>query len=1077
MAEYVDYYGKYGSDVYKDRVKERVTKCKRVGKVYVPTFDGYHYVLPETWDHYDYEKVHPFSEEKNCMTIETKLAHKRDVNDRYFKWIKDKGHCEKLRGTWQENGLDRVDRQNRLGVCWRKPDDAKCGQQTKETCPSTVGCKWNSDLEDCVRTSLTKETDSVVRLPSEMPIDITTGDIAKFLYDYYVHGKYTTPPITSSLMGQGNRCKSGGGLPLVNSQTFDVTEHVYHRDIVPQYMEKIKKMFPDKAVQEYWEMKLNETCFDAERNGDGTQVKLFLQAIENGEALHLHNQIKIEKDPIPLGKRYPSLPQSIVNVVMKQIASSGSANRGVMAIHSTGSGKTCTATGVMDAFWDTDKQIVFVSSIDAITSNPPFKFHECAADLFPRFYTDAIADADREVHLKNVRDMFEARQVAFLPFAKLANRIAKCEEFKAKMGITKRQRGGYDDDIDVDVFKDPKPKPKRKTKQVVKEESTVQPKRKTKKQVVQEVKSPVKPKRTTKQVIVKVDSFVPPKRKTKQVVKEESPVPPKRKTKQGETINTEQETNNDYVPGTHIKRESNIGKLVMHVSKKYSLDTVKTYATLKALHVTGFEDYVDLDDSVLIIDEVHNLFRPLPNQRLKHQLVEAHLIDPKMHPNLKMTILTATPGDSVQELIKLLNMVRDPTHPPITAPDVENAEELERFKKSILGLISFFDMSHDTTLFPIVTDNAPIIKPMSTKQFERYVEAYKEVKADMKEYDKLAKSFQLAKYWQGARKYSNMLYNFEKGSYLADFSAKLPALLENIEKYPNEKQYIYSAFNEARGSSHGVLEIARQLERLGYTKLTVSEVKRVLAQGVLPTPTKRYILALQKEIGEEGGDNLAQLIRIFNHSENARGQLCQIFLATQGFNEGIDLKAVRHVHFFEPLLTMASDLQTIGRARRRCSHVDLDKETGEWSVQIHRYMSGFPADALVDLDAIEKRVQEQTQTRDEQERKVKHMKSLSNDDYLKEYGMKGVMLMAESRLETLNKDLDQLKKQLAVSKKNKRPTDVLNIDQFIRDNALQRAKQLFVLTRALQECAIDCRVLERFHNLTGSEKIACYSSK
>ena len=67
-----------------------------------------------------------------------------------------------------------------------------------------------------------------------------------------------------------------------------------------------------------------------------------------------------------------------------------------------------------------------------------------------------------------------------------------------------------------------------------------------------------------------------------------------------------------------------------------------------------------------------------------------------------------------------------------------------------------------------------------SKQFERYVEAYKEVKADMKEYDKLAKSFQLAKYWQGARKYSNMLYSFEKGSYLADLAPKRLQTIKNM---------------------------------------------------------------------------------------------------------------------------------------------------------------------------------------------------------------------------------------------------------------------------------------------------------
>jgi len=67
-------------------------------------------------------------------------------------------------------------------------------------------------------------------------------------------------------------------------------------------------------------------------------------------------------------------------------------------------------------------------------------------------------------------------------------------------------------------------------------------------------------------------------------------------------------------------------------------------------------------------------------------------------------------------------------------------------------------------------------------------------------------------------------------------------------------------------------------------------------------------------------------------------------IATQNFNEGLDLKAVRHIHIFEPLVSMAGDLQTIGRARRYCSHQMLDKSKDEWNVRIWRYISVFGED-------------------------------------------------------------------------------------------------------------------------------------
>ena len=137
---------------------------------------------------------------------------------------------------------------------------------------------------------------------------------------------------------------------------------------------------------------------------------------------------------------------------------------------------------------------------------------------------------------------------------------------------------------------------------------------------------------------------------------------------------------------------------------------------------------------------------------------------PHQQRRMKVDILTATPGDSVDDIIKLINIVRDPTHDPITPPNVDIASDIDRFKHEI----SFFDMSNDTTVFPIVYDNGPIKYPMSTKQFEKYVQAYEEVKGEYKDYAKLAKNNQLAKYWQGARKYLNMLFSFEKGLKLTD---------------------------------------------------------------------------------------------------------------------------------------------------------------------------------------------------------------------------------------------------------------------------------------------------------------------
>ena len=56
------------------------------------------------------------------------------------------------------------------------------------------------------------------------------------------------------------------------------------------------------------------------------------------------------------------------------------------------------------------------------------------------------------------------------------------------------------------------------------------------------------------------------------------------------------------------------------------------------------KDRVNLDRFVLIIAEVHNLFRPLAHQKAQHNLFEKELVDVLKHPSLKMVIMANSPS-------------------------------------------------------------------------------------------------------------------------------------------------------------------------------------------------------------------------------------------------------------------------------------------------------------------------------------------------------------------------------------------------------------------------------------------------
>ena len=967
-------------------------------------------------------------------------------------------------------------------------------------------------------------------------------------------------------------------------------------------------------------------------------------------------EIQVEKALAVRG--LPTLPQAFINRVL---ATEKESRRGILAWHSTGSGKTCTATGAMESFWDDDRQIVFASSQEAISSNPPANFHKCAFDLFPRFGRMTMAQ---------VADEFDAKGIQILTFAKLSNRIVKGEAMKKGLGIKKggnvrgrgrwlptfgskqpvppaapppidrvpsrpknwwdeveavtdanantvtnskgRKKAGVVQEVEVPAkgrksrsaspagkknvarkkgavvqeddestkgrksrsaspkgpvakgkksVDQPKARgrsasPKGKGKNVAQskargrsaspkgpvakgKKSVAQPAPKGKKKAVvveEEEDEPVKGrksrsaspkgpvakgKKSVDQPKAKSRSSSPkgkksvaqpaPKGKKKAVVEEDEPVkvrksrsaspkgkgkgkksvaqplprkkavvveeeeepikgpkgknpakksvakpaprkkvavmedgPKGKANRKKKIIQEDQEDLDDEIllPSPTAPKKLSVVEVVC---KRYGIeDRARVRRVLAECKIAAIDDFVDLDKTVLIVDEVHNLFKPPAHQKKQYKLVEKHLVTSSMHPGLKVVILTATPGSTVEDCLVLLNIINPNDKPPIKAPNPQDADSVNAFREALRGLVSFYDMSGDTSRFPVVADPGPLRIPMSVKQFDKYIEAYKDVKEEFKDYDKLAKNIALGKFWQGARRYANMLYTFDKSLQLGEFSAKMPMLLEKLDAAPDQKHYVYSAFYENRGSSQGILEIARQLEAKGYAKMTVGEAAGLVKGGAgalaALAPAKRYILALNSELSSgtasakqaaDASRNMSYLMKVWNDDANAAGALVHCFLASQSFNEGLDMKAVRHIHIFEPLVTMASDLQTIGRARRNCSHAQLPHE--QWTVQIHRYFAELPVsvrghqEVVAALDAL----------------KAKDMTDLGKRE-----------------VAAHNKEIKEMESLL--------DSDVKAIDEVVYAEAKKRMLALFTVYKSMEEAAVDCVALEEFHSTSRS---------
>lgn len=948
-------------------------------------------------------------------------------NNRYYEDITSKKECDYAYGTWDENGLNRKNKVAK-GVCWVDPKDKECSDaidtrllkapyskfkdmsaeiiQNTDTCNAIENCAFKKTSKytyDCIQSSdpkaknkvdVQEEDDGpVMRASKDMP-SVNDPKLEDYLKNWYESDK---SPDTSELLGKGNRC--------VNTI---VEENIKKPDdlILKTYIDFIQLDPRKKEDAELLRSKMpsdnyfkNYKTHWIHYNKDFTKSnvlkdfyhRMIDQQLKGTEPLE--EVIEGPKPKVVKKGFFPSIPQSVVNIIMKRIAETNDNKRGMLAWHSTGSGKTATATGVIDAFWDTDRPIVFASSIDAVASNPDFKFHEYAMNLFPRFQQGIYKGNTREESMALIAQAFKKRNIRFLSFAKLSHRVEHAVDYKKEHKLV----GGFIRD------------------------------------------------------------------------------------------------------GT---REPIGG-----VAGGAGVAKVKTHAD-----ILNSESYVDLTNAILIIDEVHNLFRPLANQKKEHEYLEKFIIDPTRFPNMKVVILTATPGDNIPDVIKLLNAVRDYNKPVIKAPDINSAESMDRFKDQIKGLVSFFDMSNDRTKFPDLIDKQVFIKaPMSEVQYSKYIDAYKTVAASNKNFAKLAKDNKVSKYWEGPRKYANTLFNFEKDMSLKDFSGKMPYLLENIMKFPNEKQYVYSAFYTRAGyGGHGVVAIGKELEKLGYSKLTVKDAKKFNKAGVLPPKGKRYILVISTELGEESGNagnNLAELLKIYNHKDNKNGEIIHVMLASQSYNEGIDLKDLRQIHFFEPLVTMASDKQAIGRGRRYCSHSNLEYD--QWYVQIHRYMSEPPIIVKIDNTEVIAKLKSDIFELENKIEKFSDKSSINEmilelknkeAQYKAIKKVKGSTAGILSEIEALEVDINKKKlaynqdkeyvsgykaelkeKEKALKKLSeipKKPVEnIENIEERIFKESRERMKELLIVYNALKEAAIDCKVLNEFHSAISSSedlKIKCH---
>ena len=177
---------------------------------------------------------------------------------------------------------------------------------------------------------------------------------------------------------------------------------------------------------------------------------------------------------------------------------------------------------------------------------------------------------------------------------------------------------------------------------------------------------------------------------------------------------------------------------------------------------------------------------------------------------------------------------------------------------------------------------------------------------------------------------------------LMALSPKLRKLVENI-KQSKGKHYVYTSDPMTLMLLATVLEI-----ELGMAQVTVN----LTEQAPIYQAGKRHFGLINKVSSTRklrGGFPMSRWaymtrpekqIKVVkaavNESSNLHGEQVAVVLATKENYKGVDLKGLRFIHMIEPMPDFSDFIQLVGRGPRFCSHAGL-KPITSWSVKLISY--------------------------------------------------------------------------------------------------------------------------------------------
>ena len=387
---------------------------------------------------------------------------------------------------------------------------------------------------------------------------------------------------------------------------------------------------------------------------------------------------------------------------------------------------------------------------------------------------------------------------------------------------------------------------------------------------------------------------------------------------------------------------------------------------------------LDLENSLIVADEAHNLNEPPPQFAKQY----AYLVERiKATKQCKIMLMTATPiYKSLADLSRILNLLKRPNEPKLPEseetfikhffdPNVQLRKTL--LTNEIRGLISYVDVEGDQSYFakkimttPVVTHTTPEHyakweKARTTEDDNYAIPHHADPRSLVASANPKFKNAATG-FYKRSSAITNVPVDYKKHG---KWPAKFAALAEQLRRFPKDKHFIFSR-HKAQGanavglyleqeagwvrlsnnrSDHGdhppttSVPFARELAALKQRKLDPQQMhqeRQRLFQKYVRKPYQGFVVLNSDTSSRESG----YASELFNDEANIDGRLVRVFIGDASYSEGVSLMDTLHVHLLEPTYSYQGFRQVVARAVRFCSHKRL-ADKWPWQVTVHRYVT------------------------------------------------------------------------------------------------------------------------------------------